>query len=194
MISDLFTKTFSVTDHAAAHIGTEKSREDYTVPSGKCSTEENVLELPLKSPNRTSAPSFSSTFPSQRRTNCRLHSPPAYLVDKIRRAHTAMVTLSLPATAVVCLSRALGAGSLGTSSALPQSPSQSQHPANDLSTLAELMPESALPPPDSSRELKYVLLGVGTQNYTCASGDESAVPGTTGAVGKLSISCSSTRH
>ena len=105
-----------------------------------------------------------------------------------------MVILSLPTTAVACLSLALSAGSLDTSSSLPQSANQSQCPAGDLSRLAELMPLSALPPPDGSRELKYVLLGVGTQNYTCASGDESAVPGTTGAVGKLSISHSSKRH
>lgn len=38
--------------------------------------------------------------------------------------------------------------------------------------LAHLMPNSALLPPGSSHELKYVLLGVGTQNYTCSSEDK----------------------
>jgi hypothetical protein len=31
--------------------------------------------------------------------------------------------------------------------------------------------------------LKYVLLGVGTQNYTCSSEDKTIAPGTTGTVG-----------
>ena len=55
-------------------------------------------------------------------------------------------------------------------------------PASDLSNLAKLMPTSALPVPDG--QLKYVVLGIGTQNYTCLSGNPEAVPGTTGAVGK----------
>ncbi|KAF1849057.1 uncharacterized protein K460DRAFT_364966 [Cucurbitaria berberidis CBS 394.84] len=56
-------------------------------------------------------------------------------------------------------------------------------PARDLSRLAKLFPESSLPAPNES--LKYVLLGIGTQNYTCPPGDENAVPGTTGAVATL---------
>jgi hypothetical protein len=55
-------------------------------------------------------------------------------------------------------------------------------PASDLSKLARLMPTSALPPPTG--QLKYVVLGIGTQNYTCTSGNPDAVPGTTGALGK----------
>lgn len=57
-------------------------------------------------------------------------------------------------------------------------------PASDLSKLAKLMPKSSLPAPEG--ELKYVVLGLGTQNYTCTSGNPSAAPGTTGAVGKHS--------
>lgn len=45
------------------------------------------------------------------------------------------------------------------------------------------MPASALPPADGL-DLKYVLLGVGTQNYTCTGGDENASRNTTGAVGR----------
>lgn len=55
-------------------------------------------------------------------------------------------------------------------------------PARDLSRLAPLFPQSALPAPNE--ELKYVLLGIGTQNYTCTTGDENAAPGTTGALGQ----------
>jgi hypothetical protein len=56
-------------------------------------------------------------------------------------------------------------------------------PASKLDKLAKLMPTSALPAPEGL-ELKYVLLGIGTQNYTCTTGDENAAPGTTGASGK----------
>jgi hypothetical protein len=52
-----------------------------------------------------------------------------------------------------------------------------------LAKLQALMPKSALPTPDGL-QLKYVLLGIGTQNYTCLTGDENAAPGTTGATGK----------
>jgi hypothetical protein len=52
-------------------------------------------------------------------------------------------------------------------------------PAAALDNLAKAMPQSSLVAP--TRLLKYVVLGLGTQNYTCAS--ESAVPGTTGAIG-----------
>jgi hypothetical protein len=45
------------------------------------------------------------------------------------------------------------------------------------------MPQSLLPAP--AGRLKYVVLGVGTQNYTC-NGDENDAPGTTGAMGKRS--------
>jgi len=56
-------------------------------------------------------------------------------------------------------------------------------PARRLDKLAEYLPHSALPAPEG-QQLKYVVLGIGTQNYTCGS-DENAAPGTTGAVGKL---------
>jgi hypothetical protein len=66
----------------------------------------------------------------------------------------------------------------------PSKPQPAYKPASDLSRLAKLMPTSSLPAPEG--ELKYVLLGVGTQNYTCLSGDPNAAPGTTGATGKSS--------
>lgn len=53
----------------------------------------------------------------------------------------------------------------------------------NLAKLEALMPKSALPAPEGL-QLKYVLLGIGTQNYTCLTGDENAAPGTTGATGK----------
>ncbi|KAF2844289.1 hypothetical protein T440DRAFT_27584 [Plenodomus tracheiphilus IPT5] len=62
--------------------------------------------------------------------------------------------------------------------------SDSYVPAIDLDALAKLMPESALPKP-SGLKLKYVLLGVGTQNYTCTSGKEDDPPRSTGAVARL---------
>jgi hypothetical protein len=60
---------------------------------------------------------------------------------------------------------------------------QTYTPSSDLSQLAKLMPTSALPSP--SGQLKYVVLGIGTQNYTCTSGNPDAAPGTTGALGTL---------
>lgn len=53
-----------------------------------------------------------------------------------------------------------------------------------LSNLASKMPQNTMPAP-TGLELKYVLLGLGTQNYTCTTGNETAEPGTTGALGKL---------
>lgn len=67
--------------------------------------------------------------------------------------------------------------------ALPSKPVYT--PSSNLVQLAKLqtlMPKSTLPAPDGL-QLKYVLLGIGTQNYTCLTGDESAAPGTTGAFG-----------
>jgi hypothetical protein len=85
------------------------------------------------------------------------------------------------------LSTALSAVILFTSStnALPRPGKQptTYTPAADLSKLAKLMPTSALPVPDG--QLKYVVLGLGTQNYTCLSGSPDAAPGTTGALGKI---------
>lgn len=66
--------------------------------------------------------------------------------------------------------------------AIPVKQAQTYTPASNLDRLAKLMPKSALPAPDGV-QLKYVLLGIGTQNYTCATGDENAAPGTTGATG-----------
>jgi len=65
----------------------------------------------------------------------------------------------------------------------PPRPQPDYKPASNLSKLAKLMPTSALPAPTG--ELKYVLLGVGTQNYTCTSGNDAAAPGTTGASAQL---------
>jgi hypothetical protein len=84
------------------------------------------------------------------------------------------------------LSTAVSAIALFTTSgnAMPWPGKQSATytPASDLSKLAKLMPTSALPAPVG--QLKYVALGLGTQNYTCTSGNPDAVPGTTGALGK----------
>ncbi|KAH9878290.1 hypothetical protein J1614_003507 [Plenodomus biglobosus] len=65
----------------------------------------------------------------------------------------------------------------------PQDSSLGYTPGRDLSKLAKFFPKSALPAPDG-QELKYVVLGIGTQNYTCGS-DENAAPGTSGAVATL---------
>lgn len=66
-----------------------------------------------------------------------------------------------------------------TADALPQWPR-----GTSLTTLAKKMPSNSLPAP-TGLELKYVLLGVGTQNYTCLTGDETVAPDTTGATAKL---------
>jgi hypothetical protein len=60
-------------------------------------------------------------------------------------------------------------------------------PVGNLEELAKLMPTNGLPLPNSLK-LKYVVLGVGTQNYTCTSGDENDAPGTSGAIGKVTSS------
>lgn len=61
----------------------------------------------------------------------------------------------------------------------PQAPS-------GMSSLAKKMPANSLPAPDGL-ELKYVLLGVGTQNYTCLTGNPADAPDTTGATGKFRL-------
>ncbi|KAH3938656.1 hypothetical protein HBH98_242930 [Parastagonospora nodorum] len=53
----------------------------------------------------------------------------------------------------------------------------------DLNRLAKLMPQSALAAPNG--QLKYVVLGLGTQNYTCASGIAHDAPSAAGAVATL---------
>lgn len=65
-----------------------------------------------------------------------------------------------------------------TVDALPQWP----RATTSLSNLAKKIPANTLPAPTG--ELKYVLLGVGTQNYTCLTGNATAAPDTTGATGK----------
>ncbi|KAH7394778.1 hypothetical protein BKA66DRAFT_567164 [Pyrenochaeta sp. MPI-SDFR-AT-0127] len=92
--------------------------------------------------------------------------------------------LSFIFTAVIA-AFALIASASNTPLVSPQSSKQVYCSANNLNKLAELMPKSTLPLPSASLELKYVLLGIGTQNYTCNTGDESTTPGTTGAVAQL---------
>ncbi|KAH6621940.1 hypothetical protein C7974DRAFT_456725, partial [Boeremia exigua] len=70
-----------------------------------------------------------------------------------------------------------------TINGLPTKQKPTYTPATNLDNLAKLMPKSALPAPDGLT-LKYVVLGIGTQNYTCGD-DESAAPGTTGATAAL---------
>lgn len=65
---------------------------------------------------------------------------------------------------------------------MPVKSASTYAPVANLSELAKRMPQSALPVP--SGQLKYVVLGLGTQNYTCLGGNESDVPGTIGAVGE----------
>ncbi|KAI4666516.1 uncharacterized protein J4E79_002555 [Alternaria viburni] len=70
-----------------------------------------------------------------------------------------------------------------TAAALPRPAKPQYAPARNLNKLAKLFPQSALQGP-GDLDLKYVVLGIGTQNYTCGS-DESAAPGTTGAFATL---------
>lgn len=63
---------------------------------------------------------------------------------------------------------------------------QKYTPASNLDRLSSLMPESALPAPNGL-QLKYVVLGIGTQNYTCATADVTSAPGTTGAIGRCLV-------
>ncbi|PVH90625.1 hypothetical protein DM02DRAFT_420959 [Periconia macrospinosa] len=53
-----------------------------------------------------------------------------------------------------------------------------------LGSLAAKYPPNALPSPEGLH-LKFVVLGVGTQNYTCVGGDDASEPGTIGAVAQL---------
>jgi len=53
--------------------------------------------------------------------------------------------------------------------------------SGDLNKLS--MPSSNLPAPNSLK-LKFVVLGVGTQNYTCDTSNPSSAPQGNGAVGK----------
>lgn len=81
------------------------------------------------------------------------------------------------------LSATLSALALLASSVNAWPTKQTYTPASNVDKLAKYFPKSALPAPDGLT-LKYVVLGLGTQNYTCATSDENAAPGTTGATGE----------
>jgi hypothetical protein len=66
-----------------------------------------------------------------------------------------------------------------TSVALPK---HSKYPSSNCLTLT--LPPCALPPPNGT-VLKYVALGLGTQNYTCATPQSTAVPAANGAIAQL---------
>jgi hypothetical protein len=57
-------------------------------------------------------------------------------------------------------------------------------PPRATKTLTLQQPDNTLPPP-VGLALKYVLLGLGTQNYTCATPGSTAAPGSTGALGEV---------
>lgn len=61
------------------------------------------------------------------------------------------------------------------------SQNQPRYTTPNLSRLASKMPESTLPKPDGL-QLKFVGLGIGTQNYTCGT-NATAEPGSNGAIG-----------
>lgn len=78
------------------------------------------------------------------------------------------------------LTAALFAVSLLT---LPINGTPVRKPRADPSTLNNLViPSSTLPPP-TGLVLKFVGLGIGTQNYTCATPSSTAVPASDGALG-----------
>ncbi|KAK7178305.1 hypothetical protein PSPO01_15646 [Paraphaeosphaeria sporulosa] len=66
-----------------------------------------------------------------------------------------------------------------TVNAFPQQPG-----VTSLSTLAKKMPTNTLLVP-TRLELKYVLLGIGTQNYTCLTSNALDVPNMTRVAAKL---------
>lgn len=68
-----------------------------------------------------------------------------------------------------------------SAAAMPTWGQQPNYKNPNLAKLQSIMPKSTLPAPDNLR-LKFVGLGIGTQNYTCLAGE--VVPGTTGAVGQ----------
>lgn len=74
---------------------------------------------------------------------------------------------------------------------LPQYGHPTPRATTKLTNLAKLMPANTLPPP-GNLVLKFVGLGIGTQNYTCLTANATAAPGTTGALGKPSCSHSLT--
>jgi hypothetical protein len=90
-----------------------------------------------------------------------------------------MLLLSIVSTVVVAMSALVP-----SVSALPTSDAQLEprYAIPNLAKLQAMMPKSTLPSPDGL-QLKFVGLGIGTQNYTCGD-DPNKEPGTTGATGK----------
>lgn len=80
-------------------------------------------------------------------------------------------------TATVLLAHTLNASPLYASALEPR-----YAQGADLRRLAKLMPQSALAAPTG--QLQYVVLGLGTQNYTCSSGNTGDAPSAAGAVGE----------
>ena len=82
---------------------------------------------------------------------------------------------------LLSLLSAVSALALPTSNILPRSSGSS----NGISNIA--LPTSTLAAPDASLVLRYVALGLGTQNYTCAStpGSTTAAPASVGAKADL---------
>lgn len=84
---------------------------------------------------------------------------------------------------------AIAALAITTNAAPPRGPPRGPPgpPASpSLVNLAAKMPQNTLPAP-TGLELKYVLLGLGTQNYTCTTGDDTVEPDTTGAIGNFHL-------
>ncbi|KAF2654442.1 hypothetical protein K491DRAFT_717155 [Lophiostoma macrostomum CBS 122681] len=95
-----------------------------------------------------------------------------------------LVTCSGAFLALATLAPAVNAlPSFGWGQNQPREDAVTAYGGNDISKLAKYLPSSNLPKPDGL-ELKFVGLGIGTQNYTC-NGDKSAAPGTTGALATL---------
>lgn len=84
-------------------------------------------------------------------------------------------------SAVLALSAVHGVTAAPTYPHPPKQPKPYVVPSLD--RLQAIMPKSTLPTPDGL-QLKFVGLGIGTQNYTCTTGVPTSEPGTTGAVGE----------
>lgn len=95
--------------------------------------------------------------------------------------HALTMLLTAFSTAVVAL--AAMAPSVGAFPMPGWGQPQPRYTPPSLSRLAGMMPKSTLTAPDGL-QLKFVGLGLGTQNYTCDMANATAVPGTTGAIGK----------
>ncbi|KAF2748355.1 hypothetical protein M011DRAFT_457689 [Sporormia fimetaria CBS 119925] len=68
--------------------------------------------------------------------------------------------------------------------AVPTGQLEARYTMPNLKRLQSMMPKSGLAPP-TGMNLKFVGLGIGTQNYTCLTNNQTAVPDTTGAIAKL---------